>query len=121
MGLKWEYSPEALLTIPKTFRMQDLSVTASGEMSFFSFLKPMPYVFLNSPLKKNATPTPLKFRAAYLPPHPTDSSELSKVKSVLPLMAGALPSVMMIGDGCAASAGSSKQHPHQAINLERTN
>lgn len=81
----------------------------------------MPYVFLNSPLKKNATPTPLKFRAAYLPPHPTDSSELSKVKSVLPLMAGALPSVMMIGDGCAASAGSSKQHPHQAINLERTN
>lgn len=53
MGLN--YSPQALLKIARSFRMQDLLALLQAGSCLSFFLFSMPYVFLNSPLKTNVT------------------------------------------------------------------
>lgn len=65
MGLKGNNPPKALLKISRPFRMQDPLVQLQAKKK-----KIMPDVFLNSPLKKNATQTAKGEHRSPQPPSP---------------------------------------------------
>lgn len=95
--------------------MQELSVPLQAGSCLFlwKISKSMPYVFLNSPLKKHATHNcwrwgqlPLSSQTAWNSAEPKGKLVYRRFVS---LMAGALPAVLFTGDGCVGTVVRERQ------------